>query len=412
MKSVFNLNLVSAGVLLALGSLVGTAHAAGTTANTSVTNKATLDYTVGGVNQTDIASSPTGSTNGTGADTSFTVDNKVNLLVVAADSTFVPVVPGGSSVAKFTVTNTGNSTQDFSLSTASIANGAVLFGGTDNIDPSAACSVVVENDAFAVGNTYTSGTDTATFIDELAPDASKTVYVICSFAGTVVNKDVSLISLTATARTGGSAGGSVGAALTQTTTPTAGVDIVFADGAGSETADVARDASYSARDAFRVETAELQVTKTVATLCDPLNGNTNPKNIPGAFVQYTITILNKPTGLAPATLAVLTDNLVASLAFDPDLIAGASAAACVTGGTATSAAGAGFELSKGGATNGRASLTAVSYKTSAADTDGAAAAGQAVTLDFGTLLPAEGTYTAGQLKAGETVQVKFNTKIN
>ena len=297
------------------------------------------------------------------------------------------------------------------MAAASIAAADSLFGGTDNIDPASAGSVFVENDAYAVGNTYTAGTDTATYIDELAPDASKTVYVVCSFAGTVVNKDVSLISLTATARADGTAG-TLGAALTQTTTPTAGVDIVFADGAGSEAADVARDASFSARDAFRVETAELEVTKTVATLCDPMNGNTNPKNIPGGFVQYTITILNKATGLAPATLAVLSDTLVSSLAFDPDLIAGASAAGCVSGGAATSAAGAGFALSKGAGTNARASLAATSYKTTAADADGATVAGQVVSLDFGTLLPAEGAYTAGQLLVGETVQVKFNAKIN
>jgi hypothetical protein len=411
MKSTFNLNALSVGVLLALGSFAGVAHAANnyTAAGTDINNHATLDYTVGTTPQTPICSSPTGNINGTCTETNFKVDNKVNVTVSAVDSTFVPAVPGGSAVATFLVTNSGNSTQDFTLATANLPNTTALFGGTDNIDPSAACSIFVDGNG---NGTYDPLTDTATYIDELAPDASKKVFVVCPFASSVVNKDVAVVSLTATAAVGGTVG-TQGAALTATSGAgtAGGVDIVFADGAGSD--DAAGAANFSARDAFRIETAELQVTKTVATLCDPVNGATNPMNIPGAFVQYTITVLNKATGLAPASLTAMGDTLASSLTFDPDLIAGTSAAGCVTGGAATSGAGKSFQLSKGGATNGRASLASAVYKTgSTGDTDGAGVVGQVVTLDFASMLPVEAGYTAGQLKVGETVQVKFNVKIN
>ena len=57
------LKLRDAGALALLAftlSVAGTAHAIGTQAGTSVSNQATVDYTVGGVDQADIPSSPTG----------------------------------------------------------------------------------------------------------------------------------------------------------------------------------------------------------------------------------------------------------------------------------------------------------------------------------------------------------------
>ena len=63
---------------------------------------------------------------------------------------------------------------------------------------------------------------------------------------------------------------------------------------------VARDANHSSRSAYRVVSAALSVTKIATLICDPFNGMTNPKHIPGAIVRWTITITN--TGAASATL--------------------------------------------------------------------------------------------------------------
>ncbi|UUZ69603.1 hypothetical protein LP416_09455 [Polaromonas sp. P2-4] len=403
-------------IALALAGILsgGAAHAAGTAAGQAITNLATLNYSVGGTAQSPIGSSATGNTTGAGTNTSFVVDNKINLLVTTTDvSPGVSVVPGSTAAtATFSVLNSGNSTQDFSLSTANLATLTTNpFGGTaDNFNPTA-CSVKVESGATAG---YQVLEDTATFIDELAADASKTVYVICSIPSGQINDDIGVISLTATALVGGTSG-SQGAALVETTTAnTAGVDIVFADVAGTD--DAARNAQHSSRDVFKVVTATLTVTKTVAPVCDPFNGSTNPKNIPGSFVRYTITIAN--TGLAGAPSAALTsiaDTLTALVTFDSDLIGGASAAACVAGAAPESAALSGIKI-----VNAARTAAGVAgypkYRTTAADADGAGVAPIAgvptLTVDFATVLPVEGTYTAGQLKATESVSVIYQVKIN
>lgn len=115
-----------------------------------------------------------------------------------------------------------------------------------------------------------------------------------------------LLTLTATGREGGAAG-TLGAALTQTTgANTAGMDTVFADGAGAT--DAARDAAFSAKDDYTVLAAALTITKTSKIISDPFNGTTNPKMIPGATVEYCITVANAAGG-APASNVAISDVL-------------------------------------------------------------------------------------------------------
>lgn len=422
MKTLFR-NTLSRPVMaiaLAMAGLAagGAAHAAGTAAGTAITNLATLNYSVGGAAQTAIGSSEAGNTTGAGTATSFVVDNKINLLVATTDTTFVSVVPGLTGVAganpnsalqvtTFTVTNTGNSVQDFSLATASLASGTTLFVGpnnTDNFDGTA-CVARVESG----GTLGYDATDTAVFIDELSADGFRTVYVICAIPVARVNNDVAVVSLTATALVGGTAG--QGAALTETTTAnTAGVDIVFADGAGTD--DAIRNANYSARSAFRVVTATLTVTKAVAAVCDPFNGSTLPKNIPGTFVRYTITIAN--TGAASATLSTVGDTLTNLVTFDPNLIIGAGAPAtaattCAAAtGTPTSAAGSGFLVPAVGTRAGFPKYFTTTSSVDGIDLTG----GNVVSVNFGLVLPVEAGYTAGELKATESVSVIYQVQIN
>ena len=164
-----------------------------------------------------------------------------------------------------------------------------------------------------------------------------------------------------------------------------------------------------------VNSAALNVQKTVALVCDPVNGNSNPKNIPGSITRYTITISN--TGTAPASLATLTDALVSFLTFDPNLVQGASAATCTSsvppgvvqvGG----AIGKGFNINVTGSTR----TGFPKFLTNVADGDGATFASPNITIDYAAALPA-GTfginvYTAGELKAGESVTVYFNVVVN
>lgn len=389
--------------LLACVSLLGliskSALAAGTTAGTSITNSATLAYSVGGVGQTNIV----------GTSTAFLVDEKINVTAVGGNTT--NVVPGGTAQAlSYTVTNNANSPLDFSLAPNQVAAG-------DDFDATS-CSTFVESGATAG---YQVAQDTATFIDELAADATKTVYVVCDIPGAVVNTNTALVGLTVTARgdfTGASGvyaatAAALGAAITQTAGgDTAGtVDIVFADVAGSEAGDGARDAKHSARDTYSVVTSALTVTKTATLLCDPFNGITNPKNIPGAMTRWSIAISN--TGAAAATLTSVTDTLSATLAHDANLVAPTNAATCSSAtGVPENAANSGFKVTAGAARNigGTPAVTTGYFTTNTAD--GLDIAGQAITATFATILPADGGHaSAGLLNAGETVTVIFNTTV-
>ncbi len=300
-----------AALVIAMSAAIGTGtvHAAGTASGTSINNLSTLNYSVGGTAQPAIGSSPTGNTSGAGTATTFVVDNRVNVTVATTDTAFVQVAPGAlAQVTTFTVTNTGNTVQDFALTSAQAAAGQVQFG-TDNAN-TGACSQFLESGA-TVG--YQSGADTATFIDELAADATRTVYVVCDIPVGAPQSAHSVVGLIATARAGGAGG--LGGALTEAPTNTAGVDIVFGDAAGTDDGP-ARDAAHSARSAYRVVTSALTVTKVASLVCDPFNSVTNPKNIPGAIVRYTITVANA-AGAASASLTTVTDAInIAVATFD------------------------------------------------------------------------------------------------
>jgi hypothetical protein len=168
-----------ARTLLVFG-VADSALAVGTAAGTSVDNLATVDYNVGGTPQALIESSPTGnnvSGAGNGTDTTFLVDDMVDLTVVETDAAYRFVVAGATAeVLTFTLTNTGNETHDFSFTTSHTAD---PFGGTDNFN---ATSVAVFADENGNG-TYEPGTDVDDYADELTADASVAVFIVHLRAG-------------------------------------------------------------------------------------------------------------------------------------------------------------------------------------------------------------------------------------
>jgi uncharacterized repeat protein (TIGR01451 family) len=400
--------LIAAG--LALGA-TQQAMAAGTASGVSIDNTASLTYSVGGVPQTGIASNTE----------SFAVDNKINLTVARVDAAAVGVTPGQVAATPlpnppayltFTVTNTGNTTQDYLLSNTNPASGASNpFGGTSEFAVSS-CRTFIET---AGGAGLQIGTDLeATYLDGLAADASSTVYLVCNTPLTATNSQDAVAGLIAQAV---DAAGSVGAESVPYTAPQltaantqGGVEIVAADGTGSEAGDADRDTKFSARDAYVIQSATLSVTKTVTTLCDPFNGTSSPKNIPGSMVRWTITVAN--TGTASATLATISDTLNGNTTQDPNLVAPTNAATCSsTTGVPESLAGRGFQIEYSVA-RALGGAGGTGFMTGVADGDGATLAGQIVTIDFAQALPAGGTYAVGELKAGETATVTFNVTIN
>jgi len=149
--------------------------------------------------------------------------------------------------------------------------------------------------------------DNDIYIDELAPGIAIKVYIVSDFdASSYADGDIASYFLIAEARAGGSPS-NLGGVLTENTGPENSdltvVDIVFADGDG----DGART-DHSVQHDYQVFGAVLSIIKTSSVFSDPINSTTNPKRIPGAVIQYAITISNGE-GAATASSVAITDSL-------------------------------------------------------------------------------------------------------
>ncbi len=290
MTKTLKLCMVAGGVAATVLG-VNPALAAGTASGTSVTNTATVDYNVGAVAQTQIS-----------ANVAFVVDRKINLTVTeAAPGTTTGVAPNQTGAATtFVVRNESNATIDIGLTAAQLAGGTAAHGGTDNFDVT---SFAMYNDTNGNGS-YDAGTDLAiTYIDELAADTQRTIFVVGNIPSARVNGDVAGVTLTGQARASGVTG-TQGAVLTETAgANTAGVDTVFADGVGLS-GDIARDGRHSDDDDFTVQAPVLTVAKQSRIVSDPFNNTTNPKMIPGATVEYCIVVANGSGGSAASGVTV------------------------------------------------------------------------------------------------------------
>ena len=284
------------------------AWAAGTAAGTVVNNSASLSYQVGGTT----INTPVNSNTDT-----FVVDDKVDLTVAHQDPNAVPVTPGAAAqVLEFTVTNTGNKTHDFLLTAGQ--NDGNPYGEThpDQFDATNV-HAYVESGA---NQGYQPGEDTETYIDELAADASKTVYIVSDIPNPLNNNDVAEMTLTAQVAVGGTAG-TQGAAIAnddRNTDDTKGSNqgdeqIVFADAAGVNGApDIARDGKHGDTSAYKVQTAVLSLNKLSCVISDGFTAdNTKAKRIPGATIAYVFDVEN--TGSADAENVTVSDDLAAEL---------------------------------------------------------------------------------------------------
>ncbi|MDF2447001.1 MAG: conserved repeat domain [Moraxellaceae bacterium] len=320
--------LVAAG--LSLG-VVPQLYAAGTTAGQVISNTATVEYEVGGVDQTPVDSNTT----------TFVVDRKIDFTVAEVGGAATQVVPSATGrVTTFTVTNVSNAVLDFRLDAANVAAGddfqATITG------------VFVESGANAG---YQALEDTATYIDELAVSGSRTVYVVATIPGTVVNGDLADVTLSAIAAQ--SVNGTTGAYVATVGSLAADavanpgdaddadvVDTVFAEPDGD--VDGLYDGIHSDTDTYSVVTASLSVTKGSTVVTDPFNcttpgdplscGTNLPKAVPGAVVEYCLDVEN--LGASAADSIVLTDAIPANTTYVAGSIKTASTgtgAACDVG---------------------------------------------------------------------------------
>jgi uncharacterized repeat protein (TIGR01451 family) len=280
---------------LAVAALAATpAFAEGTAAGTTITNQVSLNYKVGGVDQTAVTAS-----------NSFTVDRKVNLTVAEVGNTTTSVSPGQQrAVTTFDVTNASNAPLDFALAVTQLSGGTAKHGGTDNFNGT---DLKIFRDTNGNGS-FDAGTDLeASYLDQVGADQTQRVFVVLNVPLGRATGDVAGVRLTATAAEA-TAAGSQGATVTQTTgANTAGVDTVFAD-AGATGGNTAYDGIHFDEDDYTILAASLVATKTSRVISDPVNGTTNPKMIPGSVVEYCIAVANA-AGSAMASNVNVTDTL-------------------------------------------------------------------------------------------------------
>jgi hypothetical protein len=433
-------------------SLFGASNALAAAGDT-ISNFATLQYSVGTTPQTVIESGSGAGNSVPGVGyavansltTDFLEDRVINFTVVRENGAAVAVAPGSAQqVIPYLIDNTGNDTHGFLL--AAIHNSGALdpFGGvaddftpttiqtyvdTDGngvLDPAEIAATNTYIPSFAPGaGTATGGSSTGA---EIRVFVVSDIPLVDDSSNPLATDDIAVMSLVAQAAddaTDGTPGTAItnddngnvspggtftnGTAVVVAGTPVinvddpANVETVFNDGAfndgvtgptvdGTGVAnDTVQNAQHSSYSSYTILTAALTVAKSVTTLYDPVNLETLPKAIPGATVRYTITITNA-AGAAAATLTNITDVLNDAL-MEGQLSDGGAGNAIIPG-----SAGNNVRIIDGAGT------TTYCLADGAA-ADGctyAGALGDTVTVDLGI---AAGTAT---LNATESLTVDFN----
>lgn len=348
----------------ALGWWTG-ANAQMTAAGTSITNSASVNYSVAGLPQAVIESSPTGNTTpgaGAGTPTAFLVDNRVDLTVTELGATATLTTPGAvNALLTFDVTNTGNAPQGYALTLAEQATGTFFPAGNDNADFNLANLVVRVDDG---DNAFDAG-DIAPAINTLNPNQTVRVFVVAPLVTlTLVNGNRTNIQLQAQTAVAGTNGGTLEAETALANDPTL-VEVVFADGG--------EDGTESAVDQFFIQSAALTIQKTQTVISDGFSAS-NPRSIPGATVEYQIEIENTSPTIA-ADLVSISDPVPTNTTFL------AAQAVVITNGVVATCTGDAND----------------------ADTDGCGITAGALTV---------GTGVIGSVTPGEIVTVAFQVTIN
>ena len=268
------------------------AFAAGTTQGTSITNNVNVNFQVGGVPQSQASASDV-----------FLVDRKVIFtLAEKAPTGTTAVSPGQSArITTFVLTNTTNDTLDFTITPSQLVGGTAAHGGTDAFNVT---NLLVCLDANADNTCDAAATATLT-VNDLIADANTTILVVGDIPLTATNGQVAGVSLSAVALN--SNGTAITAATDSTVNAANAVETIFADAAksGNGGTSAARDGIDVATDDYTVQAAVLSVFKTSRIVSDGVSAS-NFKSIPGAVVEYCISVANAAGG-ATATNITISD---------------------------------------------------------------------------------------------------------
>lgn len=365
----------------------GAVLAAGTAANTTITNNAVLTYTVGASG----AQTVTGTVD-------FLVDEKIIFTAVKTTDA-ANLAPGTTGAwVSYTVANQGNSTVGFVLD---------FVEDSDNMTGGFAPAIYIDANAdglYDAGDTlYVAGTNA---FDVAADANAPVVFIVGDVPATALNAEFATYRLKAQATDAGTitlkteTGGADSAAAVETVLADAD-----SDGVG---ADAARDNTYYSDTAtFTVTFAVVTATKTiVGTVWDPYNFNDGTqKAIPGAYVEYQLVLSNAGPGSAVLSTLVDTPGAGSTIGFylDTDL-----ATATPTSSISLTDPGVTVTCDNvGRACNG----ATVNLIADANNADGAVMSGSDLSLTLTTILEAtagpDPVRLAGELLSGETVTLRY-----
>lgn len=329
MTSKLKLLSASSGFGLML-TFASPAYAQNTDANTLIQNTVSVNYQVGGVPQTQIS-----------AVDQFRVDRKILFSVSEKTATGTTDVTSGQldAIVAYTIVNNTNDTLDFSLAASNTTNGTTAGRGTDNIDTSTFEYAIDTN-----GNGFLDGAET--FVSTLTlNDVVKTgvVHVLVrSDIPLAANGSVAVIQLAATAL---NSSGSAITAVDDNTANTADAtsdtfQTIFADDLTPLQGNTRRDGTSWAYDDYTVSAPILSVAKTSRIVSDGVS-TTNPKAIPGAIVEYCISVANGAGGATASNVAISdlvppNTTYVAGSIFVNATVASPGSTQTCSGGTAVS----------------------------------------------------------------------------
>lgn len=278
--------------------LSNAASAVGTEAGTTIVNTATADYQIGGIPFSETSNPET-------VVVAEILDVDVTLLTVTPNpGNAVAVVPGSTSqVLTFTLTNTGNGTDTYSL--VGLSAPGINPSGSDTFDPTL---VAIHFDdgttpgVFDAGDTrYEPGVNDPT----LAADQAITLHVLNDIGAGEIEGARGDSQLTA-------------ASLALSLFPAGPAAGDSLPGQGELGGDLVLGVAVGDDDAYGtyvVSSLALDFQKTSVVISDPIRGTSNPLPIPGATLEYTLTV--EVLGSATATDLVIADAIPANTTYVP-----------------------------------------------------------------------------------------------
>jgi uncharacterized repeat protein (TIGR01451 family) len=271
-----------------------------------ISNTASLSYDIGGENFTEDSN-----------DVTFKVDRKIifSLTNDHSGSTNETVAIGEEATTIYTLTNNSNAPIDYLLPEITNTNSTYTY-----TRPGTSTVVVVSNTSplsdriisLTVGDNSASGNDEIEITVDMVVPATKT-------NGDTFDTSLSIVAIERTA-TGTPADpqlGTVQTPIIPTSAATEWVANTIQTVAITEWINADNEIERSDTQEFTVQTAIISLKKSVRVIFDPVTGaidvanNINPRAIPGATIEYTLTVINQ--GPASASGITLNDTVVSQL---------------------------------------------------------------------------------------------------